>query len=556
MTGNNKRRCLWAPLAVMAGLVLPVAAEAQQFPGVFKGRMSESAARPSGYKQAGYYRVSIRPEGVMSGQICPESKPHRKAIEKIEAGLWDFALKKKNNWGTSLKIEFSSLDGALGGDEKRSFEFGLSKATQTGSGWDGCAGEWGVIEFDSPYVPIKVNNFSGDSRVNINLRAWYGSDADKGRVDALWTGIKAGLGLIPGAPLLLAAVENDARAFAEDKLNGKVMTDYPHKISVKEELKDVAFAIGLPVLQQNGTLSYPAKVNVAVQFLGSVFAEGASFPDMSGADVARVTALLRTPVGNQAKPVEELVDGDIFQSVNQQTTMEGFSSACAGLKKELADTVGLSEVDQMLYLWAMAHRKFGANGLDRIACLADNAHILALAKVTFVSAKSPVSWDVMDGTMRTVAYIARQPDADFPAGILNVFEDNVTISGSPDLIGVNDTSKTVSKTELAALINAKVDRMGCWAPRQGNIDQRFALFDGAERAMPVAQQSDRVSAGIARLEDGTSAVLSFQYSGQRAGGGGKLAYLSISRFGTGELRQEFRKNACGEDWMKPVLDAN
>lgn len=552
MTGKNRMRCLWAPLTIMAGIIAP-AAHAQQFPGAFDGRLTEGQARASDYKQAGYYRVSIRPNGVMNGKICPDSKAHRKAIEKIEAGLWDFALKKKNNWGTSLKVEFSSFDGVLGGDKNRSFEVGLSKALQTGSGWDDCMSEWGEIQFDTPYVPIKVNNFSGDSPVRINLRAWYGTEADKGRVDSLWAGIKGAVGLIPGAPLLLAAVEGDARAFVDDKLSGKVMTDYPHKVSFKEPLKDVAFGIALPVLQTNGTLSYPATVNISVQFLGSVFAEGAKFPDLSAVDSGRIDALLRVPVGTQAKPIENLVDDGIFGAVNQQTTMEGFASACAGLKKELADTVGLSEVDQMIYLWAMARDKFGANGLDRIGCLSDNAHILALAKITLATARTAVSWDVMDSAMNTVAYMARQPDAGFPAGLLSVFEDGVTISGSPDLIGINDTSKTVSKAELATLINTKVDRMGCWAPRQGNVDQRFALFDGPERALPAAKQSERVSAGIVRLEDGTSAVLSFQYSGKDTAGGGKLAYLSVSRFGSGELRQEFRKNVCGEDWMKPVL---
>lgn len=550
----------------------------------------------NGRVTAGYYRVLVSRNAAVPSKIA---KPACKTAFSNNDDLLQLIFDKQTEAGLTLRIPLSASVAA--GQQADQFAevnlFRIAREPRQGCSVDLSYFDLTTEKFEGPLIRIDQSQFAAAEKLKIEYRPWLNVKANKGRVDAFWTGVTGLVNwVVPIAPLLGLGDSDEAQT---DQLGARRQSQ-----SFLRFLDNIETPAGMGLTQDivinptSGTqhdavgrkFHWQMAPNVAfdfttkVEYRGSIFVEGESYPDWStkNADYyyGLVNATAYPGLFSTDKKWRDISDGvKNLVEVAGGKNVATFDAAC---KPALADMArfGFSPEDQFVMVYAAAKgiAQFTDMKIRDIKCLQVPEALAAFKRYKIAVGSMPDTAPLpkmneaqMDILLKASYSLLKSPRAlgsDSETLKFNNYasSDGIRVIGDRTLLqgesgntlfaADGDAQTPLAKAAfLDTIKNLKpLVKTGCRAPRitdSENAMAKLVEFPNGSGS-PVAQ--DRILAHLAKRSDGKMLLLLWGVKGVDGDDYPQVTQLWLSdNFGSGdptlaEIKKDMLLNkSCTDD---------
>lgn len=477
---------------------------------------------------AGYYQLVVKADGFARDALCPTSDRERDALLRAGTDIFNWALRKKKNWGATASIFYSrsnpDLDDA---SVKPDATIKFFTVEQKGADPKKCNPTMtNVGTLYSPLLPIEEG--ANPAPAHVELVTWFNDQSDQARIDLVpkLAGAMFGAVGLPTTLLDTAAgalgttPAEEIKELVDSERTSKARTRlYPRQAA---EMGAIAY-LGLREPSAAAPLTMKAQASFSFQPVSSIFSSNqSSFVNLAGKGADEILNLNLAAEGPARYLRQELGTNENYNQMLSATTYDVLNSRCESLYLHLRDTLKLSAVDSAVIVRAVAAKHPSLKELGQLTCLTGRAAHLAKVSITIPAVATvrdetetgaPAKQARMKAVMNSFAAL-RAMDPQYVSEIQwGAFRFPLTVYDAADKFGWDNQRREFSvatQGELHQLLRERVKSVGCWAYFE-DLPVTFAtgMGDvGAGNSSPV-----RKSAALALLADKSVSVIQFRYGG-------------------------------------------
>ncbi|WP_033074514.1 hypothetical protein [Sphingopyxis sp. MWB1] len=450
--------------------------------------------RVGAHPDAGYFLVRLIDNHSTEAAICP-----RRAFESGQGKRWrqlndriyDNIFKREGLWGINAGFAVSNPAGQATRQEIRLISVKNPQAKHCVPDVLGVNNEGAPPRFLF-ITPINVQEHVYGTEMIVDLKSVHQMEANQQRIDQLWSGLGffAKTVSAPLAPLVealagegkkevndaLTQVGGEARAvrrFTANPAGDRTQSEFIYLGFDKFGQTDPATLQGGVTLQGD----YQASVLLpATRYLSDL------------AQPIPQSILSATPMRAADGRPQTVRDrlGAKADALAAQASPQAFSGSCTALRPDLL-TLGLSEIDADLWLWAMAKTSSHAavsGHLDQIACFGPLARA-NLKRVGGITIEAPVvtaeqvppSYRAMHRAMDNLGLMATLGAVN--ADLLPRFAEKIDVSIVDDRLAGAAAAVNGGGRDRAAVLDFMTQnfgRFGCYLPRSDPSDYQLRPF--------------------------------------------------------------------------------
>jgi hypothetical protein len=530
MTSRRLTAVLASGVAVLAAV--PAGAQTNEQKKAITESLEQRIKRVRGSvidpQTAGYYQLVVKADGFARDALCPTNDRERDALLRAGTDIFNWALRKKKNWGATASIFYSRSNPDLDDPTvKPDATIKFFTVEQKGADPKKCNPTMtDVGTLYSPLLPIEEG--ANPAPAHIELVTWFNDQSDQARIDLVPKLAGAMFGAVGLPPTLLDAAGSmlgttpaqEIKELVDSERTSKARTRvYPRNA---EEMGAIAH-LGLREPNPAAPLTMKAQASFSFQPVSSIFSSNqSSFVSLASKGADEILNLNLAPEGTPRYLRQELGTNENYNQMLSATTYDVLNSRCESLYLHLRDTLKLSAVDSAVIVRAVAAKHPSLKELGQLTCLTGRAAHLAKVSIT-IPAVAPVRDETetgapakqarMKAVMNSFAAL-RATDPQYLSEIQwGAFRFPLTVYDAADKFGWDNQRREFSvatQGELHQLLRERVKSVGCWAYFE-DLPVTFAtgMGDvGAGNSSPV-----RKSAALALLADKSVSVIQFRYGG-------------------------------------------
>jgi hypothetical protein len=477
---------------------------------------------------AGYYQLVVKADGFARDALCPADERERDALLRAGTDIFNWALRKKKNWGATASIFYSrsnpDLDDA---NVKPDATIKFFTVEQKGADPKKCTSTMtNVGTLYSPLLPIEEG--ANPAPAHVELVTWFNDQSDQARIDLVpkLAGAMFGAVGLPTTLLDTAAgalgttAAKEIKELVDSERTSKARTRlYPRQAA---EMGAIAY-LGLREPDPAAPLTMKAKASFSFQPVSSIFSSNQSaFVNLASKGADDILNLNLASEGPARYLRQELGTNENYNQMLSATSYDVLNSRCESLYLHLRDTLKLSAVDSAVIVRAVAAKHPSLKELGQLTCLTGRAAHLAKVNITIPAVATvrdetetgaPAKQARMKAVMNSFAAL-RAMDPQYVSEIQwGAFRFPLTVYDAADKFGWDNQRREFSvatQGELHQLLRERIKSVGCWAYFE-DLPVTFAtgMGDvGAGNSSPV-----RKSAALALLADKSVSVIQFRYGG-------------------------------------------
>lgn len=536
-----------------------------------KQRIEQKSGIAVDPEKSGYFQLVIEPTGFTRKALCPRDEAERDRLRSGAISLFNWALRKKKNWGASANLYFERPSVNYSDPElKPDATLKFFTVEQPSSNPDKCvAKETDTARYYSQMYPVDPDNTV--QPVHVELLTWYNDVAQQSTIDKIpkiagtlfgFVGLPAGLlGTVAGS-LGFSPEEEIKRLVNQERMSTARTRLYPRQAN------DVQATAYLGLREPNGgdALTTQARATLTIQPISSIFSASepyfVSLKSKTHGDILNL--LIPSAVGGTPRYLFQVLgqNGD-YNAIQNTADATVLSNRCETLDLYLRNTLKLSRVDAAVVLHAIAVQRGQANltlsRLAAISCITARKTLLKKVNIDLPvdgdEAAPPASAARMHDAMLSIATLRGLTPDMTSTGQWEPVSFPLTVVDSADHFKWDGQERVYdeNRAEFQELLRTSIKNFGCMVSFP---DPPINFVSGLGQSIGVGNSSPiRKSAALAQLNDDSIVVIQFRYGG--GGANAKIRGMSLVRRDDNARQKMLSQASCtpgvGREWMQPFL---